>query len=990
MVFHGCSTQNPNKTGVFHSSANELFHSQKTSKRRADFRLITHKINRSMLALLCIWIGIFSTVFCSAGAEPVIESLPRIPPTSPQEALAKFKVRDGFELQLVAAEPDVLDPIAMAFDEFGRLFVVEMRDYSERRDERLGRIRLLEDTDADGYFEKSSIYVENLPWPTAVICYKGGIFVGSTPDIIFFRDTNGDGRADYRQVVFTGFGNTQTRLNVQQLLNSFQWGIDNRIHGASGANGGRITVPGRPTQAPLDLQNADFSFNPLTLDIRRENGGGQYGMSFDSRGRKFVCSNSSHIRMHVFERNWLDLNPFYSPKSPIIDIPADGPAAEVFRISPDEPWRVIRTEWRVKGLVPGPIEGGGRASGYFTAATGITIYKGDVFGPDFLGDAFIADCGSNLIHRKKLHPKGPELVAKRAPDEERSEFAASPDNWFRPVAFANAPDGTVFVADMYRETIEHPWSLPPNLKKHLDLNSGNDRGRIYRIAPKKFLPARRPLPNRKEPARLIQFLNHANGWHRETAARLITETINPRFEQPLRQAFARTTQPEGRIRLLYLLANNKWLRDDDTQKALSDTDGGVREHALKLVTNPGLLNDRLAKDPDARVRMQLGLAAAKVTASSDLLVTLSQSMPPDPWVDEALLIAAKENSLELATSLFNSGHTRLLPVLYASAAQSSTPEQLNTFLSANSTNLQVASYFSAGLRKRNMGLAQFPFGRQVLDFAKVAALNASMPQRLAAISLLSELPFAQAAPLLNGLLSEQNPIQERALSALGEFENAEVARLLVANWEEFAAANKQKALELLTRREAWALELLNSDLRAYVTAAQRQALLSFPSPQVSQRAKAVFPSSAIQTNNAKSLQLTGDSRVGATIFNERCASCHKVGNIGYNLGPDLNSVRSNGREAILRAILQPDLELSPLYIQYTIATADNEVLTGLVTDQSNNSITVRGPNGWQETLPRSQVLSVKSNRKSIMPEGLLEGLTNQQIADLLEFIMSAK
>ena len=186
------------------------------------------------------------------------------------------------------------------------------------------------------------------------------------------------------------------------------------------------------------------------------------------------------------EDRYAGRNPFFTMPPAALDIAADGPAAEVYRISPDEPWRVIRTRWRVTGLFPGPIEGGGRPSGYFTGATGITIYRGDALPEDFRGNAFVADCGSNLIHRKKLFPDGVGLIARRPADEQKTEFLASRDNWFRPVQMANAPDGALYIADMYRETIEHPWSLPESLKKFLDLNSGNDRGRIYRIVPEGF------------------------------------------------------------------------------------------------------------------------------------------------------------------------------------------------------------------------------------------------------------------------------------------------------------------------------------------------------------------------------------------------------------------------------------------------------------------------------------------------------------------------
>src|SRR5438874_202008 len=176
------------------------------------------------------------------GAEPAVDpkDLPRMPPVEPANAIKTFTVKEGFKIELAAAEPLVVDPVAMAFDEEGRLFVVEMIDYSERREEKLGRIRMLSDTDGDGKFDKATVYADKLPWPTAIICWNGGVFVGSSPDIYFLKDKDGDGVADERKVVLSGFGNGVAKLNVQQLLNSFNWGLDNRIHGASGGNGGSI------------------------------------------------------------------------------------------------------------------------------------------------------------------------------------------------------------------------------------------------------------------------------------------------------------------------------------------------------------------------------------------------------------------------------------------------------------------------------------------------------------------------------------------------------------------------------------------------------------------------------------------------------------------------------------------------------------------------------------------------------------------------------
>ncbi|HTL27734.1 MAG TPA: PVC-type heme-binding CxxCH protein, partial [Tepidisphaeraceae bacterium] len=486
-------------------------------------------------------------------AEPEVkaEDLPRVKPTEPADVLKTFKVRPGFHIELVAAEPLVIDPICMCFDENGRLFVIEMRDYSERRAEKLSRVRMLEDTDGDGKFDKSTIFLDHLPWATAIFYCNGGVMVGACPDIIFARDTNGDGVADDVKRLFTGFGSTQDKLNVQGLFNNFIWGLDNRIHGCSGHDGGMIESVPRKGE-PLDVRNKGFVINPRDWSMTLENGGGQYGLSYNQFGQLFTCTNSSHCETFMYDGKYAARNPNYTMPDPRISIAADGPAAEVFRTSPEEPWRVIRTRWRIAGLVGGPVEGGGRSAGYFTGATGITVYRGNAFGPDYVGDSFTGDAGGNLVHHDHIKRNGIELVADRPKDENNIEFCASSDNWFRPVDFANAPDGTLYIADMYRETIEHPWSIPPNIKKFLDLNSGNDRGRIYRLVPDGFKQPKLPKLGSASIEELVATLDHPNGWHRDTAARLLFEKQD-RSAVPLLKKLLATASPVGRIHALHAL-----------------------------------------------------------------------------------------------------------------------------------------------------------------------------------------------------------------------------------------------------------------------------------------------------------------------------------------------------------------------------------------------------------------------------------------------------
>ena len=434
-------------------------------------------------------------------ADAVVEPLPRIPPREPAAALGSFSLAPGYRIEQAAAEPLVRSPVALDFDERGRCFVVEMVAYAEQEHERLGAIRLLEDADGDGRFDTGRVFAAGLSWPTGVLCADGGLCVCAAPDILHLRDDDGDGVADTSRVVFTGFG----RGNLQGFVNSLRCGLDGRIHGATSSAGApRVVRPDDPSFEPVDLDGRDFSFDPRRLDLRPEAGCLQHGMTFDDWGRKFVSGNSDPVEMVFYEDRYAARNPFHALPPSRGPIAVDGGAAEVFRTSPVEPWRVLRTRMRNADPSLGPVEA------------------------------------------------GPFLEARRV--DRGSEFARSDDVWFRPAQFANGPDGTLYVIDMYREVIEYPKSLPPEIKQHFDLASGSDRGRIYRIVPDGFVPRPRDDLSSMSTGQLVALLAHRNGWHRDAASRLLCERQDAAAAEPLERLARESLLPEGRMHAMDVLA----------------------------------------------------------------------------------------------------------------------------------------------------------------------------------------------------------------------------------------------------------------------------------------------------------------------------------------------------------------------------------------------------------------------------------------------------
>jgi len=990
------------------------------------------------------------------------KDLPRIPPTQPDDALKTFELAEGFELQLVAAEPMMGDPVDACFDADGRMFVAEMHGYPfSQEPTRLnpqggglkdaGIIRLLEDTNGDGRMDNSTVFAKDISWPVSVCCYNGGLFVLAPQYLYYFKDTDGDDKADVREVVLSGFG----RGNVQALANNLKWGLDNKIYFAAGRNGGKIQHRGKPL---LTLGRHDLRFDPKTESFERITGGKQFGLSFDDWGNRFVCSNSNHIQQVVYERRHLARNPYLAVSNTIRGIAADGAASRVFRISPPEPWRIIRQKWRAaaKGyklvvgkdgawqfipLDPSKKKGGVPTEypvGYFTSATGITIYRGGAYPPEFRGNAFIGDVGGNLVHRKRLERNGVVFNAVRA--DKNTEFIRSSDNWFRPVNFVNAPDGTLYVLDMYRETIEHPHSIPVEIKRFLHLTSGRNRGRIYRIADPQMKRIRPPRLSEMSSKQLVAQLESDNIWNRQTAQRLLWEREDKSVVSQLTQLARSSAKPRARLHALYTLQALDSLKPSLLQHALSDKHPRVVEHAVRLsepfLTTSGDLVDAVAalcRHDDDRIRFQAALSLGEADGHDKALAGLVR-LAKDPRngqeIRTALLSSVAGAADELTARLLADSEflqqrhaASLLSELGVILGSNRKPEPVLRLLSVitdegHSPAIQhvVLSGLGEGLSRRGSSIAQLLASKRtpadvrkrvgrLFEQAARTAKDTQRPlmQRISAIGLLAFADYETASRHLSAFLSPQTPqaLGRAAVAALARQDSDKVATLLLSGWRSYTPQLRRDVVDALLSSTGHIAVLLkaveNKRVRhGDLSRDKKQQLVNHPNKTIRRRARKLF-GAGLKTDRSRvvaayrnALNLQGDVKRGRKLFRKNCSVCHRVGDVGHRVAPELASVKNKSPDDLLIAILDPNREAQPNFNVYTVISKQGKIYTGIIAAETASSITLRRAERKEDVILRSNIDRIVSSGKSLMPEGLEKDLSRQDLADVIAFVRTIK
>lgn len=940
---------------------------------------------------------------------------------SPEASLHSWHTRPGFQVELMAAEPLVEDPIAFAWGPDGKFWVVEMGDYPSGLDGKGkpgGRIKFLEDTKGTGKYDKATVFLDNLTLPTSVMPWRKGVLVTCAPEIFYAEDTDGDSKADLRVPLFTGF----MEGNPQHRLNSIVWGLDNWFHGANGDSGGNIKS--QKTGKTVSISGRDFRFRPDDGAFEAETGQTQYGKCRDDWGNWFGCNNSNPMYHFVLDDHYLRRNPHLSAPDPRVNVSVVPSAAPVFPVSRtlprfNDPWAANR----------------------FTSACSVIVYRDELFGPLFAGNSFVSEPVHDLVHREIMSPRGITFTSHRAPDEQHLEFLASSDNWTRPTSIQTGPDGALWVADMYRQVIEHPEWIPKDWQERLDLRAGHDKGRIYRVYPVGKKPQAIPRLDKLSTAELVAALDSPNGWQRDLIQQMLIQK-NDRASIPLLEKQAlENSRPLCRLHALCTLDGLNALSSTVLEKALGDSSPGVRRHAVRLSEGSFDKSFELAKiflklvdDPDPQVQMQLAysLGESRDPRAGQALGQLALKTADDPYLLAAIMSSVQKDNLGLMIRTVMGPpllpESRPSPLLMANLLRMAVALNELSGLAGvllevglapggkhSRWHLAVLAGLLDGLDQMNSSLTKitdessgelkealksleknFSVARNVL-----ANKNADREWQLEAVRLMGRDQEHQAKDrvlLANLLTLETSPeVQSAAVDALGRIRHDQVPDLLLRGWKAQSPKLRGQVLDVLFRRDDGVQAVVEAIQRKQILAAdvdtpRRQRLLQHKNPSIRDQAAKLL-AFAVNPDRQKviesyhsSLTAKGDPEHGKQVFAKSCGACHRLRDVGQQVGPDLASVGDKSPPSLLTAILDPNQAVEARYVNYLATTKNGLTFTGILAAETGTSITLIGTDGKPQNILRKDLDELTSTGKSLMPEGLEKELHPQDVADVIAFI----
>jgi putative membrane-bound dehydrogenase-like protein len=825
-------------------------------------------------------------------------SSPSGPPYSPEEALKTFQIQDNFQIELYAAEPDIVDPVAMDIDEQGRIYVAESSGYPLDTESGAGRVKLLVDTDNDGKPDRTTLFADKLTLPTGVMVWKKGVLVTDAPQVLYLEDTDGDGKADIREPVLDGFAFT----NPQHTVSSPLYGLDNWIYLSHegyaravvfsekfGDTGSDIHFPAKPDGPHFPVERRSVRFRPDGYQLEYLASASQYGQTFDRFGQLFTHNNSDHARHEVIAARYYERNPALRVQQPWQDMSDHGNAAEIYPITSNPRFEILTS------------------AGQITSACSLTLYLGGAFPPGFENVSFVGEPAHNLVHADVWSDDGSTFTAHRKYEDK--DFLASTDSWSRPVFFYIGPDGAMYMLDYYREVIEHPEWTSAETYNSDQIYHGKQQGRIYRITPQGGLPPFHDIHlDKASDDELAADLANPNIWWRRTAQRLLVSRGSEEVVPTLNRMVVENAAAVGRVHALWSLDGLGHLDPSIVEKALDDSDGGVRRNAIilaesRLAKEPALVKKLLAmgEDPDPKVRLQLVLTLGYVDspAARALRDGLLFSHIEDRWLQTAALswpakeagpLFTKATGQQGLTAEQTEGREAFFRQIAGVIGASGDAAGVRSLLAAVGSVARPESSwwhaaalrgFADGLEARGKGssppqgayqslLKLFNDGDADVRRAALRVLQAAPPdssdrafqsaveaalrtaqdnnadpqKRADAFSLIALADPASHLEMLEGMLNSQQPetVQVAAAGALARVEGDQPANFVLANWKAFSAPVRSEASEVFFRSDANTVKLVDAIEQGaiqpwMVGSRNRNRLIMYKDPALRERAR---------------------------------------------------------------------------------------------------------------------------------------------------------
>ena len=624
------------------------------------------------------------------------------PVLSPADEMKTFRLPPGYRVELVASEPMVEEPVAVDWDQEGRLWVVEMLGYMQDlpatiEREPIGRVSVLEDINNDGQMDKKTVFLDRLVLPRAIKVLDRGVLIGEPPNLWFARDTNGDLRADTKDVVTNTFGRLEA--NVEHNANALLWAMDNWIH---------------TSETDVYLRERQGKF-----EVAKTLSRGQWGASQDDYGRIYRNSNESVLHVDLVPTPYYARNPYLMRTRGSYES-LRGDKNEVNVVWPSHPTPGVN-----RGYQTGVLRDDGTLASY-TSVASPTVYRGDRLPAELAGNVFVVEPAGNVVSRIIVEDDGTKLKARKA--YERSEFMTSTDERFRPVYLSSAPDGTLYVVDMYRGIIQHKGYITEYLHNQIvsrKLEAPPRHGRIYRIVHESTKRAQRPALSALSGARLVALLSHPNGWHRDAAQRILIERHLTAAVPALKNLAARAAAPRVRLHALWTLSGLEALEPALVVRALADPSRDVRASALRLAEP--WLNDasnavyaavlKRLDDNDWQVRRQLAATAGFLPQGEreKTLAAMLAKHGTDPVIVDAALSGVRGQERTLLSLL--STNRDETPALAAAITMTTAAIVKSADEAAVQDAMQTVASDEAPMWQRSA----------MLRGTEVALLNAAMP-----------------------------------------------------------------------------------------------------------------------------------------------------------------------------------------------------------------------------------------------------------------------